>query len=64
MKSTSSKLGGLLFALLGLITSAQSAEETANSSIRHSYLVLGGKTAIIGEDGKPVWEYRGGSRDG
>jgi hypothetical protein len=26
--------------------------------------VLGGKTAIIGEDGKASWEYRGGSRDG
>jgi hypothetical protein len=25
---------------------------------------MGGKTAIIGEDGKPSWEYRGGSRDG
>ena len=34
------------------------------STIRHSYLVMGGKTAIIGEDGKPTWEYRGGSRDG
>jgi hypothetical protein len=26
--------------------------------------VLGGKTAIIGEDGKAGWEYDGGSRDG
>jgi hypothetical protein len=34
------------------------------SSIRHSYLVMGGKTAIIGEDGAAAWEYRGGSRDG
>ena len=64
MKSTSSRIAGLLFALLGLVGPVQSVEETANSSIRHSYLVLGGKTAIVGEDGKPVWEYRGGSRDG
>lgn len=34
------------------------------SSIRHSYLVLGAKTAIIGEDSKVQWEYTGGSRDG
>lgn len=34
------------------------------SSIRHSYLVLGHKTAIIDEEGKAAWEYHGGSRDG
>ena len=33
-------------------------------TIRHSYLVLGGKTAIIDESGQAAWEYRGGSRDG
>ncbi|MCW5558534.1 MAG: hypothetical protein KIT22_11975 [Verrucomicrobiae bacterium] len=32
--------------------------------IRHSYLVLGGKTAVIGEEGDIRWEYHGGSRDG
>lgn len=36
----------------------------ADPAIRHSYLVLGGKTAIIGENGQAQWEYRGGSRDG
>lgn len=56
-----------LLALLSLVFClaadfrAEGAEETA---IRHSYLVLGGKTAIIGEDGQAQWEYRGGSRDG
>ena len=40
------------------------AEDKAVSSIRHSYLVMGGKTAIIGEDGAARWEYRGGTRDG
>jgi hypothetical protein len=32
--------------------------------IRHSYLVMGQKTAIIDEEGKVAWEYEGGSRDG
>jgi hypothetical protein len=41
-----------------------SAENVRDSGIRHSYLVLGGKTAIIDEDGKGIWEYNGGSRDG
>ncbi len=36
----------------------------AEDGIRHSYLVMGGKTAIIGEDGKAEWEYAGGTRDG
>lgn len=36
----------------------------ADDAIRHSYLVLGPKTAIIGEDDKVEWETRGGSRDG
>jgi hypothetical protein len=48
--------------VLGLV-SVQAADPVP-STIRHSYLVMGGKTAIIGEDGKPTWEYRGGSRDG
>jgi len=43
---------------------ARSAEGSGETSIRHSYLVLGGKTAIIGEDGSVKWEYAGGSRDG
>jgi hypothetical protein len=37
---------------------------TNADDIRHSYLVMGAKTAIIGEDGKVEWEYHGGSRDG
>jgi hypothetical protein len=52
---------------LGLsLVRLHSAETPAGaaSAIRHSYLVMGGKTAIIGEDGQAMWEYRGGSRDG
>lgn len=40
------------------------ADGAQPDSIRHSYLVLGGKTAIIGEDGNAIWEHQGGSRDG
>jgi len=41
---------------------AEAAPQT--NSIRHSYLVLGGKTAIIGEEGNVIWEHKCGSRDG
>ena len=41
-----------------------SPSQAAEPPIRHSYLVLGGKTAVIGEDGQARWEYRGGTRDG
>ena len=39
-------------------------QPVGNSAIRHSYLVMGGKTAIIDEDGQAVWDYRSGTRDG
>ena len=54
----------LLLAVGSNIAPLQAAEDAAASAIRHSYLVMGGTTAIIGEDGKATWEYRGGSRDG
>jgi hypothetical protein len=57
----------LLFTVLALVSQvhhARGAEGSSEPAIRHSYLVLGGKTAIIGEDGMAQWEYRGGSRDG
>ena len=46
------------------LVSTRGAESLPESTVRHSYLVLGGKTAIIGEDGKAEWEYAGSSRDG
>lgn len=49
--------------LLASWSAACAAEQDA-PVLRHSYLVLGGKTAIIGESGQMEWEYRGGSRDG
>ena len=49
--------------VLGLVPTL-GAETTDKATIRHSYLVLGGKTTIIDEDGHAQWEYQGGSRDG
>ena len=63
MFSRFSRLAALVPSLvLGLLTAG--AGESVPAGVRHSYLVLGGKTAIIGEDGKASWEYAGGSRDG
>ena len=56
--------------LLLLVTLAMSsplahcAESAPSGAIRHSYLVMGGKTAIISEEGQAVWEGPGGTRDG
>jgi hypothetical protein len=50
--------------ILVLCATTGLAEDKAAPSIRHSYLVMGAKTAIIGEDGAARWEYRGGTRDG
>ena len=50
-----------IFALLVLACAARAADAPA---IRHSYLVMGGKTAIIDEDGNARWEFAGGTRDG
>lgn len=49
----------VLLILLGFGSPGWAAPE-----IRHSYLVLGNKTAIIAEDGNVAWEYAGGTRDG
>ena len=50
----------LIGAVLGTLAPLRAAE----AAIRHSYLVLGGRTAIVAEDGSVSWEYKGGSRDG
>ncbi len=57
-------LAGVLLAAAAAVPTARSAQNPEVAPIRHSYLVLGTRTAIIGEDNKPAWEYRGGSRDG
>ncbi|MFO1459986.1 MAG: hypothetical protein U1G08_11300 [Verrucomicrobiota bacterium] len=50
--------------ILAVSASVFSLLQATEGPIRHSYLVLGGRTAIISEDGQPAWEYRGGTRDG
>ena len=37
---------------------------TGHAEVKHSYLVMGSKTAIISEEGKVEWEFAGGTRDG
>ena len=59
MKSMHSRIA---LGLLAFVSFAFGAEDS--SPLRHSYLVLGAKTAIIGEDNQAKWEYAGGSRDG
>jgi hypothetical protein len=54
------KLPAILL-LLFIAINPISAEE---SPIRHAFLTLGGRTAIIGEDAQTLWEYKGGTRDG
>lgn len=49
------------FCLIGFSTAAYADEETP---VVHSYLVMGGRTAIINEDGSTLWEHTGRSRDG
>ena len=50
--------------ILAVAATLVSGIRAAEPALRHSYLVLGGRTAVIGEDGQPSWEYRGGTRDG
>ncbi|MCC6231670.1 MAG: hypothetical protein IT580_03455 [Verrucomicrobiales bacterium] len=46
------------------VAAADATQPDKGTVIRHSYLVLGAKTSIIGEDGVVTWEHRGGTRDG
>lgn len=39
-------------------------EQISSSGIRHSFLITGSKTAIIGEDCEIIWEINAKSRDG
>jgi len=39
-------------------------KQVSKSGIRHSFLITGTKTAIIGEDSRIVWQTQGRSRDG
>ncbi|MCB1210577.1 MAG: hypothetical protein KDK97_14700 [Verrucomicrobiales bacterium] len=50
-----------LFALFALASTSPAADTPA---VRHSYLVMGTKTAIISEAGEVEWEHAGRTRDG
>ncbi len=54
----------ILYGIFTVLLSASIAGAQDKSEIRHSFLVMGAKTAIIDESGQVAWEYRGGSRDG
>lgn len=47
-----------------LALAAPFGQQISESGIRHSFLMTGSKTAIVGEDGEIVWEVPGKSRDG
>ncbi|MDB6034093.1 MAG: hypothetical protein JWM16_4431 [Verrucomicrobiales bacterium] len=64
MRTNVTRLYPILLSLAFCLCAGLPVRGAEEGSIRHSYLVLGGKTVIINEDGKPQWEYRGGSRDG
>src|SRR6185295_14521590 len=64
MNSNALQFFAIVFVALSSLISVRGADNSSASAIHHSYLVLGGKTAIIDEDGKVQWEFRGGSRDG
>lgn len=40
------------------------AAEPASAKITHTFFVAGGETAILDNDGKPLWSYPAGTRDG
>ena len=54
----------LAFITTCLVTCLSSLNADETPTVRHSYLVMGAKTAIINEEGSADWEYSGGSRDG
>ncbi|HAM71762.1 MAG TPA: hypothetical protein DCM86_08980 [Verrucomicrobiales bacterium] len=64
MKTPGAALVGILTSLASISALAAAAEADSGPMIHHSYLVMGGKTALIGEDGTVQWEYAGGTRDG
>ena len=50
--------------LLSFLLTSVTALSAGKPAVRHSYLVMGTKTAIIDEAGKVEWEYTGRTRDG
>src|SRR5436853_6816485 len=40
------------------------AADSEPSKITHSFFIAGGETAILSNDGKPLWSYPAATRDG
>ncbi|MEO6750426.1 MAG: hypothetical protein ABIP85_01485, partial [Chthoniobacteraceae bacterium] len=59
----SSRMRHSLLALLAL-TSTLFAADPEPSKITHTFFIAGGETAILANDGKPLWTYPAGTRDG
>ena len=53
-----------LHALFAFVVLACSASSNEPGAVKHSYLVMGSKTAIINEEGVVEWEHAGRTRDG
>ena len=54
----------LVACLPSVLTATPFGEQISESGIRHSFLLTGNKTVIVGEDGAISWEVDGRSRDG
>jgi hypothetical protein len=56
---------GLIFGLGAMMANAAPfGEQLSAAGIRHSFLLTGTKTCIVGEDSEIIWEVPGRSRDG
>jgi hypothetical protein len=64
MKIQSNRFATYFSALLYILTAFAPVAAQDTTTIRHSYLVMGKKTAIIDEQGQVVWEHSGSTRDG
>jgi len=42
----------------------QFGEQKSDSGTRHSFLIAGNPTVLVGEDGTVLWETKGKARDG
>jgi len=54
----------LAWSLAPLSAQAPFGEQRSESGIRHSFLVAGNRTVIVGEKNEIIWETKGRSRDG
>lgn len=65
----SCRMKRISFLILALVTASSCwaepfGEQRSESGIKHSFLIAGPQTVIVGEDGEKVWQGPGGARDG